>query len=146
MRQCGASATGNQSEEADGVKREEEAQGVVGGKVRCDTDLGAVGVELRPEAAAGENGEGCGCEGDEGEVGDAEVTVADSSDGRGEGEAAGVIGEEGGFGCGPSGGRESSVRLKGSDGVVEGEEGEEEEVTDYGWDEGVEEVGGGEAS
>ena len=59
-----------------------------------NTDGSCARIELRPEAAPGEDGEGgCG-EGDEGEVSDAEMPIDEGREGDRDRESARVIREE----------------------------------------------------
>ena len=138
----GAAAAGDESEQADGVEREEEAQGVVAGQVCGDAHNGLVVVVLGPEAPACENREGDRCQADEGQDGGLEVLVFHGRERDREREAACIVDKKGGFGRGAAGRGQRDVGLQDAKRVVEGEEGEEEEMADQRGDEGVEEVGG----
>lgn len=135
-------AAGREGADGCNVEGQEEAHGVVGGGVGGDPELAVCGIVLREEEAGCENGEGEGRhERDKGEEGHAPVVVGSRGERRGDGQAGGVVEEDGAL-CGCAAG--SAQRLewgKPAKGEVEGLEEKVEKHCEEGGEKREKEIG-----
>ena len=133
-----------EKEERKRIEEDEDDEGDVGGHGGHFADGLRVDDPLGGEDAAAEDGEDDGGEPDEGNGSYSVVAVERCADGDFEGEAGGVVEEEGVLGGGAVGGRQARERLESAEVGVDGLVEEEEQQAEEGGQEAVEEVGGGE--
>ena len=133
-----------EEEERECVDEDEDDERNVGGHGRYLADGLRVDDPLRGKDAAAEDGEDDGGETDERDGGDSVVAVERCTDGDFDGEAGGVVEEEGVFGRCAIGRGEGGEGLESAEVGVDGLVEEEEEEAEEGGEETVEEVGGGE--
>lgn len=138
-------AAGPDDQKRKGVEPAEGHEGVVCGEEGRHADLVAGGVVQGLEDAAGEDGDGQGCDAHEGGPGDLVVSGGEGAEGGLEGQAGRVAQEQAALGGGAVRGGHVGEGLDGAEVDVDGLPGEEEHGADQRRDEAEDEVGGREA-